>query len=258
MSLWLFATTPPDFNFGFSIQLLDQEHGSVIAAADKMSKGTQDSSKWKPGHWHTRSQTVHVSLPADMPTQRAFWLTLSFWQYEGNEALFPLPVTHSDHPLLGNSYIILDELVLPAPGTGDSQTNALARFANGFILHAADLPERVQAGSEPQVTFYWGAESAGSEDWTQFLHLVHEESGSLWNVDQMPLGLRLPTRLWYAGLEASEAWRFTLPADLQPGRYAIYSGLYRLSDLQRLGVTLADGAQPADARIPLGTILIEG
>ena len=74
----------------------------------------------------------------------------------------------------------------------------------------------------------------------------------------MPLGLRLPTRLWYEGLRSSEVWQFTLPADLQPGRYSIYSGLYRLSDLQRLGVTLADGAQPADARIPLGTILIEG
>ena len=75
----------------------------------------------------------------------------------------------------------------------------------------------------------------------------------------MPLGLRLPTRLWYAGLQdPARCGSFTLPADLQPGRYSIYSGLYRLSDLQRLGVTLADGAQPADARIPLGTILIEG
>ena len=135
---------------------------------------------------------------------------------------------------------------------------APGRFSNGFVLQAASIPERAQAGEELEVTFRWGTESAGSEDWTQFLHFEHDESGSFWNEDQMPLGLRLPTRLWYAGLQASEAWRFTIPADLQPGRYSIYSGLYRLSDLQRLGVTLADGTQPADARIPLGTILIEG
>ena len=231
----------------------------MIAAADKMS--------WEAGKMLKNGGPVVSSrvarlwnwrFPLILPTNRAFWLVLSFWQYEGNEALRPLPVTRSDHPLLGNSYIILDELVLPAPGTGDSQTDALARFANGFVLQAASIPERAQASEALEVTFRWGTESAGSEDWMQFLHLVHEESGALWNVDQMPLGLRLPTRLWYAGLQAGEAWRFTLPAELQPGRYAIYSGLYRLSDLQRLGVTLADGAQPADARIPLGTVLIEG
>ena len=163
-----------------------------------------------------------------------------------------MPVTHSDRPLLADTHIILDEFVLPDPVASAVPDDALARFGNGFALQAASIPERAQAGAELEVVFRWGSDSAGSEDWTQFLHLVHEESGSLWNVDQMPLGLRLPTRLWYAGLQASEAWRFTLPADLQPGQYAIYSGLYRLSDMQRLGVTLADGAQPADARILLG------
>ena len=260
MSLWLYAINlPPHFNFGFSIQLLDQGNGGVIAAADKMSKGKRDTSKWKPGRWHTRSQTVHVSLPADMPTDRAFWLTLSLWEYEGNNALRPLSVNRSDRPLLGDTYIILDEFVLPDPVKNSAgQSGALARFANGFVLQAASIPERAQAGEALEVTFRWGTDSAGSEDLTQFLHFEHDESGLFWNVDQMPMGLRLPTRLWYAGLQASEAWRFTLPADMQPGQYAIYSGLYRLSDMQRLGVTLADGAQPADARIPLGTILIEG
>ena len=93
------------------------------------------------------------------------------------------------------------------------------------------------------MTFRWGAESAGSEDYIQYLHFFHDDSGAYWTIDQMPLGLRLPTRLWYEGLRSSEVWQFTLPADLQPGRYSIYSGLYRLSDMQRLGVTLADGAR---------------
>ena len=196
-------------------------------------------------------------MPEDIPTNRALWLALSFWKIEENEFNL-LPVGFSDYPLLGDTHVILDELVLPETVASASLADAPGRFANGFVLQAASIPGRAQAGEELEVTFRWGAESAGSEDWTQFLHFEHDESGSFWNEDQMPLGLRLPTRLWYEGLRSSEVWQFTLPADLQPGRYSIYSGLYRLSDLQRLGVTLADGAQPADARIPLGTILIEG
>ena len=258
MRLWLHASSSLVDGFGIAMQLLDQESGAVIAAADKMSWNGRNTEKWKPGRQFTRSQAVELTLPADLPVNRAFWLTLSFWEYEGNVAIRPLPVDSSDYPLLGETRIILDELVFPETVASASLAEAPGRFANGFVLQAASFPGRAQAGEALEVTFRWGTDSAGSEDWTQFLHLVHEESGSLWNVDQMPLGLRLPTRLWYAGLQASEAWRFPLPADLQPGRYAIYSGLYRLSDLQRLSVTLADGTQPADARIPLGTILIEG
>ena len=253
--LLLHTTRLLNDDFGFTVQLLDQESKAVVEETNRWSD--RKEVKWQPGIQHFYIQNIPLALPEDIPTNRALWLLLSFWKIEG-DGFGLLPVGFSDHPLLGETHVILDELVLPETAASASLAEAPGRFANGFVLQAASIPERAQAGEALEVTFGWGTDSAGSEDWTQFLHFEHDESGSFWNEDQMPLGLRLPTRLWYAGLQASEAWRFTLPADLQPGRYAIYSGLYRLSDLQRLGVTLADGAQPADARIPLGTILIEG
>ncbi len=262
LRLWLHAIRQPGYPFGLSVQLLDQESGSILAQVDKMSwDGVEDGDekgKWSPGRPLTRIQAVTLELPADVPSNHAITLSLSAWEYSGQSALRPLPVRHSDHPLLGNSHIILDEFVLPLQSEQASQTEALATFANGFLLNEASFPEQTRAGDELNVTFNWGAESAGSEDYIQYLHFFHDDSGAYWTIDQMPLGLRLPTRLWYEGLRSSEAWRFTLPADLQPGQYSIYSGLYRLSDMQRLSVTLVDGTQPADARIPLGTILIEG
>ena len=262
LRLWLHAIRQPGYPFGFSVQLLDQASGSILAHVDKMSwDGVEDGDekgKWSPGRPLTRIQAVTLGLPADVPFNHAITLSLSAWEYSGQSALRPLPVRHSDHPLLGNSHIILDEFVLPLHPEQASQTEALATFANGFLLNEASFPEQTRAGDELKVTFSWGAESAGSEDFIQYLHFFHDDSGAYWTIDQMPLGLRLPTRLWYEGLRSGEMWQFTLPADLQPGRYSIYSGLYRLSDMQRLGVTLADGTQPVDARIPLGTILIEG
>ncbi len=253
--LWLHTTRLLNNDIGFTIQLLDQESKAVIEETNKRSDRKAD--QWEPGIRHYFTQKILFALPENIPANRALWLLLSFWEIEEN-GFSLLPIDSSDYPLLGETHVILDELVLPETVANVGQSDTLARFANGFVLHDAAFPDQARAGDELAISFTWGAERNGSEDLIQFLHFFHVESGAYQVVDQMPLGLRLPTRLWYAGLQASEAWRFTLPADLQPGQYAIYSGLYRLSDLQRLGVTLADGVQPADARIPLGTILVEG
>ncbi len=261
--LWLHATRRPDYPFGLAVQLLDQANGSVLAAVDKLSfdgddKRSPERVKWPAGRFYTRSQAVELTLPADLPVNHAFWLTLSFWEYEGNVAIRPLPVDSSDYPLLGETHVILDEVVFPETVACASLAEAPGRFANGFVLQAASIPGRAQAGGELAVSFTWCAERDGSEDLIQFLHFFHAESGAYQVVDQMPLGARLPTRLWYAGLQSDETWQFTLPADLQAGRYSIFSGLYRSADLQRLDVTLANGTQPADARILLGSILVDG
>jgi len=259
LRLWLHATRPLQFDdrFGIAVQLLDQERQTVLATAERLVRDGRHTRLWQPGRQFLRHEQIALQLPAAAPTNRAFWLTLSFWRWDGLQALRPLPVSASDQLLLGDAHIVLDEFVLPAAVQPADPEPARARFVNGFVLQDAAIPARARAGSELDATFRWRAEDAGNEDWTQFLHLVHEGSGARWNIDRPPLGRRLPTRLWYAGLQADESWRFTLPADLQPGEYALYTGLYRLADLQRLAVTLAGGAQPADATIPLGSIFIE-
>ena len=67
-----------------------------------------------------------------------------------------------------------------------------------------------------------------------------------------PLGSRLPTRLWYPGLKDTETWQFPIPEGILPGRYAIYTGLYRLSDWARMPVRDAEGMPLPEARVPLG------
>ncbi len=72
-----------------------------------------------------------------------------------------------------------------------------------------------------------------------------------------PAFARLPTRLWYDGLFDSETWEIPIPAELAPGAYAVYTGLYRSSDQERLPATNADGGTFVDARIPLGALSLE-
>ena len=67
--------------------------------------------------------------------------------------------------------------------------------------------------------------------------------------------IKLPV-MWYEGLRDTEIWQVALPAELAPGRYAIYTGLYRLSDLARLPVQDSAGMMVADARALLGHLTI--
>ena len=92
---------------------------------------------------------------------------------------------------------------------------------------------------------------------SSFYILVTKRSGEWWIYDQEPLGARLPTRLWYGGLADSEIWEVTLPADLAPGRYNVFTGLYRVSDRERLPVSDAQGTPFVDNRAPLGALIIE-
>jgi len=71
------------------------------------------------------------------------------------------------------------------------------------------------------------------------------------------LGARLPTRLWRSGPSDNEIWRISLPVDLAPGQYQVFTGLYRKSDLERVAVRDSAGALYADARVPVGSLTIE-
>ena len=108
----------------------------MIAAADKMSWDGRDAQKWRPGRQFTRSQIVELALPAELPVNRAFWLTLSFWEYEGNVAIRPLPVGSQRSPACWvKPYIILDEVVLPAtcaraPGRTETPAQLCQRLSS--------------------------------------------------------------------------------------------------------------------------------
>ena len=200
-------------------------------------------------------QRIAVQFPAQTPTNRALWVVLTTWREE-DDVFVPQKIISSDHQLLGDTQVVLGELVLPAE-SATSLTGSLAAFDNGFALDTVDLPDRVRSGETLTIPFTWRAKEDGAEDYVQFLHFSHDETGNWWVYDQQPLGARLPTRLWYAGLADSEIWQIPLPADLAPGRYKVFTGLYRASDLERLAASDADDTPFVDARVPLGILTIE-
>jgi len=235
---------------GYSVHLVDQVRGGSVAGRD---------ARWCCQHGAIGDilsfrQSVAVDIPADAPVNRALWILLTIWrdlagQFAGQRVLA------GELQLLDATQVVLGELVIPAQSTSPSGA-PLAVFDNGFTLSAAEMPARARPGETLAVTFSWRSDADGNEDLTQFLHFAREESGEWQGYDQPPLGQRLPTRLWYSGLADSETWGAPLPDDLAPGRYAVYTGLYRARDLQRIAASDVDGQPWRDARVPLGTISI--
>lgn len=242
---------------GFSISLIDLGSGRTVASNDRRlimsleKKVTHSTRDFRPLY----RQRAGTRIPADFPANRAITVVLTHWREQ--DGGFPLQtVLSSDRQLIGNKQVILDEIVIPEK-VESAAISPLAAFGNGFALESFDMPQYAEAGQTLSITFAWRADEPSIEDHIQFLHFGHEESSEWWVYDQHPLGARLPTRLWYMGLADSEIWQVPVPDGIEPGRYKVFTGLYRASDKERVPVTYADEGPWLDNRVALSDLLVE-
>ena len=240
---------------GYSVHLVDQASGESVASRNEFVRPQFEILIFGREYEPIYREFVEIEIPPQTPANRALWAVLTLWR-DKNDEYEKLNVLSSDLKLLSETQVVLGELVLPADSPAPS-TVARAQFANGITLGAVELPERARPGENLIIPFSWQSDEDGRDDLVQYLHLLHEESGEWFVYDQQPLGPRLPTRLWYRDLADSETWQVPLPADLEPGKYRVFTGLYRAGDQQRVPATNMDGTPFVDARIPLGVLTVE-
>ncbi|MDE2820930.1 MAG: hypothetical protein OXI40_14450 [Chloroflexota bacterium] len=261
LNLRLYATASAwDWNHigrrevGYSLHLIDQASGESFVSRNALVRPQFEILMFGSQYEPIYREYAALEIPPTAPANRALWVVLTFWRERDGE-YEQMKVLSSDLKLLGDAQVVLDELVLPDDAPTPA-TAPLARFDNGFSLGAAELPEVARPGENLAISFTWRSSENGSEDHAQFLHLGNVETGQWVVYDQEPLGPRLPTRFWYSGLADSETWRVPLPADLAPGRYQVFTGLYRMGDQERVSAADAEGRRFVDARAPLGYVII--
>lgn len=257
VSVCLDTTTRQNIDrmMGYSVHLVDQVSGVSVASKDVYLSRRQKVSPRGIDHTPRYRRFIEVSAVQEAPRNRALWVLLTMWQ-RVDGAYDAVKAVSYDLAQLSDTQVVLGDFVLKAKSKV-LPVALLANFGNGFMLEAFDMPERANAGETLEIAFAWYSDQNADTDYTQFLHLGHADSGEWFVYDQRPLGDRLPTRLWYAGMRDEETWQVTLPADLAPGRYEVSTGLYRASDLERIAATGADGAPLQDNRVPLGSLLVE-
>lgn len=110
-------------------------------------------------------------------------------------------------------------------------------------------------GRQLTVTLYWQGGAPMTVDATVFVHVLDANGQFITGQDGRPLGGLYPTVAWQTGEGIVDVHTLDLSA-LPAGDYQLAVGLYDPLTGERLPATLADGSQPGDRAVRVGTITL--
>jgi hypothetical protein len=111
-------------------------------------------------------------------------------------------------------------------------------------------------GDTLRIRLYWFVQSAPSDDYKVFLHLIKPGNpAQVAQADWEPVLGYSPTTRWEPGELIADEHDFPLGADLPPGEYQLLVGMYRPSSMRNLSVTEAAQVLPGE-RIVLTTLRV--
>ncbi|MBI5876347.1 MAG: hypothetical protein HZB53_01750 [Chloroflexi bacterium] len=135
-------------------------------------------------------------------------------------------------------------VVQPVQATFDSQISLIGYRTDRASYHPGDTAD---------VTLYWFARRAPTENFKVFVHL-DAAAGRAGQADGQP-GLNFsPTTRWQAGEIIADPYRVRIAQTAKPGAYDLLAGMYRTQPVQNLPVESA--AATPDNRVRLGTLEI--
>lgn len=107
-----------------------------------------------------------------------------------------------------------------------------ALFGQAIRLAGIDLPHVEE--NTLRFALYWQSETAVSESYTVFVHLLDETGQIVSQWDKPPFYGLAPTNYWQPGDIVRDPITLQLPADLPPDQYRLSVGLYLPESGQRL------------------------
>jgi hypothetical protein len=123
----------------------------------------------------------------------------------------------------------------------------VAQFEGGIrLLDVQAIPEAEGLSA----VLIWSAGDSPQVGDTVFVHLLDSEERLIGQADGLPLVGMFPFWLWQPGDVVRDVRWMPVPGGLEPGRYAIRMGMYKLDTGERRAVWGADGARFADDVVP--------
>ena len=191
-----------------------------------------------------------------------------FTQYPGHLEIFE-DVAYSRHlsPVLWKTYYQRDGAPVyriytlkPAPRLFEPPAldhTLDVRLGEGLALLGYNGPkEPVHEGEDIRLTLYWKALAPQAKNYKVFAHLL-DNSGKLWGQhDDLPLYGSYPMVDWEPGEVVPDPIRIMPAADVPPGAYHVFVGMYDESTGERLPLYL-DGRRLEGDTLGLTDITIE-
>jgi hypothetical protein len=261
VTLYFEARTFIHENYYLSVHLLSHPEVESLAQDDtQLGEWEYPTSAWLP--YLAVRHDLHLKLPADLPAPASYWITVRVWEGPDLEhytsASQKITITRADRQQIAPDTVILSAL----PVVGDPPASAPARaadyrFDNGLRLYGYDLPGHAEIGQAVTLHFWWQTRRDMRADLTQYIHLDDENSDGLFVFDQTGLGDSFPFADWPDGLDVLDTWTITLPDEIPPGTYRVYTGIYDTLTITRIPVKDGSGQTVRDDSIDLGIIEIK-
>ncbi len=169
----------------------------------------------------------------------------------------------------------------PAPGTPDAQGDWSPLFAlnvearrrhyrpplllNRQAVRFGDVLElrgfrltsaRPQSGDTLRLTTYWQALQRPQQTYAVFNHLRATDNTVVWQADSWPQAGVYTTDRWLEGEVVAESYTLELPADLAPGSYTLYTGVYDPLSGDRLPAVDREGRRLQNDELPLHEFVV--
>jgi len=250
VSLYWRALAPVETDYVAHVRLLGRDWERIAGTDGYPGGGTFPPTLWEPGVIYRDRYLLPVDPQAQAPTLVALEAGL---RVQGQAPLtFTLP---SGEAWPGPLLLDVAPLRAASPPSTETTYPVEARLGDVFTLVGVDLSaEVVCPGDVITLTLVWQAEQEVGVDYTVFLHLIDSQGTLIAQADAPPLDGAYPTAWWSPGEVVRDPHRLSLPAEIPPGRYGLYVGLYHPATGGRLPAVDADGNRFPDDAIPVVTL----
>jgi hypothetical protein len=274
----LLANTGDDYDSAFAyVQTRWQEGDTLLtgtpAAAAFYLRHNDFYGVQRPGGYDYRLLNVNgravdrwlgspaIRTPAELHealARQSVWLILERWGLQREYYDLPFQqqlLAQTDYVSQTQGIFILRSKADPRPLALDPARPLEANFDNLLRLTGYTVePVQPVPGAPLRLTLYWQALAPLPHDYTVFVHLRRPGGNTAAQADHRPLDNLYPTSLWPAGETIRESSYLSLPADLPPGSYELWVGLYLLETGERLPLQNDTSGENA---LKLGVLQIE-
>lgn len=244
VTLYLTAPQALQQDYEIFVQLLDENHEVVGNVTTHPGWGRHPTRLWQPGAVYADTYQVQVRQRIDPSAPLLARIYTGF--VDPQDGQMP-PLTATGEAGQEVTPFVGEAVLLPWSGP-ETDDLALApvqvRFGEAMGLVGVNQPGEIAAGETLTVTLLWEAQASPGVDYTAFVHVLDANGAWVAGFDQAPAGMRFPTRVWATGDQVLSEMAVPLPADLPPGEYATWLGLYDTASAgtSRLPVVEAEAA----------------
>lgn len=250
VTLYYEAQQPLERAFKTIAQVLSPQDGRPYASVDVETPHSTPLGWWETGQ--IISESFVMTTTADMPVG-AYKVNVAM---RGEESLERWPM-YEGQDANALDQVTVGYVAVPSREPLPITTRPVsATLGHKITLHSYDLQGETRPGNVLDVVLHWEG-AYPEENYQVFVHLLDEAGTLASSHDGPPVAGRYPSRGWRPGDIVPDPHPLTLDSTLPPGTYRLKAGLYHPQTLERLPVTLADGSQPEDAAVVLGTVTIE-